>query len=392
MADSNVIVPSDWLEHSLFINPNSYGIEGYSLIPWFLLFFKRVSVYAPCSQPINDAVAHGGFSLLEWREAIAEKLITPTFFPSFRDLANRSKLYPVFMAASDSFDRDVVDGNSDLGLAARDLDPGYREHQSSVSAFETMLTLPEQADAIGRRFHYSIDQLPLRYQLINAGKAPLPKPVSDACRVKDLLMPTLVLYDLFNEKHAMHKTEVGFHFTDPAEALLLQDLHGFMQVPQLVRRLAVSGDPARHFVSPRQQLREITAVLAALQPARQAPLSLAFVKDFRAKHGQQFLLDMGTLLHETALELDAVKRLSVIKDKVRAIMKRYAWHFGFSHLAANPAGLLKILRLADLAGFSDAIEDTIKGPPDSFRRSVWNQLHRSVTPTGRWAYALIHGQ
>jgi hypothetical protein len=374
-----------WDSKVIFVHSHNYGPEEYAVIPWLLLYFGRVAVYGPAASQVRSAFSASGensFTLEEFQAAIEEGLIVPIAFDTFTDREQRTRGYSKDLQIQEAFDESLLDTGTSLGRALIRVGSDFKPLVSGPAAMEYIAEHPEFRTTVETRLKRAETcALPSRYERFRRGEMPVPEPLLAHVGNSDVVtkLTALIVYDSFNRQHVMGKLGTEFTHLTPGDFT--------------VERIIQPVYPASFFPSegldvqvPAWQLaQEIRLALGLFQMARKERVSLDFVRRFRAKHKERFVADLSRIMLEGMRTGDDERRRARITDRVRYLIKEYEAHF-----SVGPEFLIKVLEMVRLSQASDLLETLLKGPPESKRRAIWDGLHTSLGPRGRWVYALLH--
>jgi hypothetical protein len=382
--------------NTIFINPNSYGPDGYSLIPWLLLFYEKVAVYAPVSEMIrrsNEKNLNESFTPTEFRDAIIEGEVIPVAFDTFTNASTRKSNYPTAMSVQSEFDRDLINPNCELGLSFRPLDSQFKDRHSSeiaINYIQCNNNLQHTLSKIQQDFQKEKSTtLPDRYQQFLNNELELPKPLAKLNLPSERQLPTMVVYDLLNERYAMSATGAGVHFTSKME-FVLQSLHGItLQSPSLAQHAdrAKLKSVALGNSESERALTEILSSIGVFKETRKERLSLKCVRNFRKYFWDDFLHDLSNIMYKNTDASDPVLRQQMIQYNVEKFCKLFVFRFNLS-----PRQLLRILKFIDYGAVSDALDNAWQLAFNSVGLN-WQKfndtMYWSFDKRGRWAYSLF---
>lgn len=401
-----------WRRQAIFLNPNSYGIEGYTLIPWLLLFYDRVVVYAPASALIETSFKvspDSAFTPDEYRSAILAGEIIPVAFDTFCDTCLRTRNYPLEMQVASEFDQDLVRSSTELGSHLRSLNSTFKKETSAQIAARILSADVGMAQRLRhleeRLKRGDSEALPMRYQQLVTSRIPYPEPLKGLDLAPEDHLPVMIVYDLLNEKFAMGKTGAGIHYACRLEQALsavhgLDDLGIELGSPSVSGEKGIVAGKPRHSLDQEtlasrrridrvatQVLAEIIVAIGEIRNTRKDRLSLEAVRRFRKEFGVRFIEDLGKIMYAGVSTEDERLRARKIGENVRSFCRTYSKRFQLS-----PLVLLRLLKFIDYAALSDAVDDCLGQGFESVGLD-WSRfndgLRWSFDLRGRWAYWLF---
>ncbi|MHC4259658.1 MAG: hypothetical protein ACYSTF_04505 [Planctomycetota bacterium] len=219
---------------SVYFDPNSDGIIGYSNISSLLLFYDEVILYGPVSSFIegcnnNPELNKTSLTPDEFVSYILSGRIIPLGFNSFWNEAKRQDQPNPNLRMTSDFDIELITKTSVIGKKVYRIEDTFKLDYSPLLVKSVLNKNQILYNKILAQAE-NISNLPRRYVDYLEKKTKLPEHLQKAISIKNdyEALPYLVLYDFFNNKYVMREQgNALLHVEDNLAKNLYSSIHGF---------------------------------------------------------------------------------------------------------------------------------------------------------------------
>jgi hypothetical protein len=356
-----------------YFDPNTFGEKGYSMIGPLLLFYSKVILYGPVGYLVeksyeNEELRSTSLTPQEFTNYIEKGVLVPLGFESFFDKDARGQLYLPELRVTTDFDRDLI--SSPVLATKRKVVPNDFKFNLSPHIAKNII---DNNELIKNRLLAEIkreETLPKRYKDLQQHIDLIPKQLQEKVGINDphSLLPYVIVYDLFNNRHVMeYEGTAGIHSQHREFRGLYRAIHGLEDTTLKESQQAeIIGEILTHCVS----------------KINYGRLTSKQIDEFRKHYRKHFILFIESALEKSNGETDFFKRkediLNELEKKFRAIQNDLS--IGFDKL---------ISMVPPLKVLSKPISEIFYSDPGTKRNKFYHGMLQPLSLKDRWAYQFL---